>query len=406
MLRAARWLAFGSAATSLLSIAICEILLALAVAALLLSGARLRWPRIWPPLALFVLATLISLALSDDPAAGLKQVRKFYVLLELMVVFSALRDIVLVRRLFLTIAGVATASAVLGCFQFARKVHEAQALGRDFYAFYMPERITGFMSHWMTYSGELMIAIVLLAALVLFAPASRRHIALWLACAAVIGVGLVLGYTRSVSFIAAPGAALYLVWIWRPKVLLLLPVLLLGAFAVAPGSMRARFTSMFRPKKDIDSNQFRIVAWRTGWEMVRKHPLFGLGPEEVNLEFQQYVPSDIPRPLPSGWYGHLHNIYIHYAAERGVPAALVLVWLLVAMLVDFVRGARRAPPGRSDVKCILHAAAAVVIAIMIEGVFELNLGDSEVLILFLAVVGCGYAALECVRAPRAEAAHE
>ena len=83
MLRTARWLAFGSAASILLGIAPSQILLALAFAALLASGERLRLPRIWLPLSLFILGTLISLAFSQDPKAGLPQVRKLYVFLEL-----------------------------------------------------------------------------------------------------------------------------------------------------------------------------------------------------------------------------------------------------------------------------------------------------------------------------------
>ena len=41
---------------------------------------------------------------------------------------------------------------------------------------------------------------------------------------------------------------------------------------------------------------------------------------------------------------------------------------------------------------MLHGAIAVIIAVMVGGYFEVNLGDSEVLAMFLAVVGCGYSA--------------
>jgi O-antigen ligase len=133
--------------------------------------------------------------------------------------------------------------------------------------------------------------------------------------------------------------------------------------------------------------------------MIKAHPIFGLGPEQVGVQFNRYVPSDIPRPLPEGWYGHLHNIYIHYAAERGVPTMLMLVWLLVKILFDFLVTIRRLPPGPSDARFLLHGAVAVVLAIMIAGVFELNLGDSEVLTMFLVAVGCGYAARDIVGKP-------
>ena len=83
----------------MLGIAPSQILLALSFAALLACGEKLRLPRIWLPLALFLLGTVISLLLSDDPAAGLPQIRKFYVFLELLVVFSLLRNLAMVRLL-------------------------------------------------------------------------------------------------------------------------------------------------------------------------------------------------------------------------------------------------------------------------------------------------------------------
>ncbi len=67
--KAAFYLAFGSAVAILFSIAVSQSLLGLALAALFLSGARLRLPPIRLPLGLFLLGTVISLAFSPDPAA-------------------------------------------------------------------------------------------------------------------------------------------------------------------------------------------------------------------------------------------------------------------------------------------------------------------------------------------------
>jgi O-antigen ligase len=89
----------------------------------------------------------------------------------------------------------------------------------------------------------------------------------------------------------------------------------------------------------------------------------------------------------------LHNIYLHYAAERGIPTMLVLMWLLITLLVDFWRALRKLPPGPSDERFILRGATAVVIATMVAGFFELNLGDSEVLTMFLVTIACGYTAI-------------
>src|SRR5665811_723111 len=66
MSRASFWLAGGSTVAIMFSIAASQILLGLALAALLLSGTRLRLPPIGLPLALFVAGTIVSLLLSGD----------------------------------------------------------------------------------------------------------------------------------------------------------------------------------------------------------------------------------------------------------------------------------------------------------------------------------------------------
>src|SRR3954447_18327986 len=196
LLRSARWLAFGSAAAIMLGIAPAQILLALAFAALLASGEKLRLPRIKLPLALFLLGTVISLAFSSNPAAGLPQIRKFYVFLELLVIFSLLRKVEIVRLLFLSWAGAGAVTAVRGFVQFAGKVQEAHRLGRNFYDFYVGERITGFTSHWNTYSAEEMFALIMLMSYLLFAPAAKRRVWIWIICGALIALAIVLGETR------------------------------------------------------------------------------------------------------------------------------------------------------------------------------------------------------------------
>jgi O-antigen ligase len=393
MERAAFLLTWASAVSVLFSIAVSQILLALALATLLVSGVRLRLPPIWLPLALFMVGTLLSLAMSEDPWMGRPQVRKFFVYLLLLAVFSTFRRVSSVRWLVFTWAIAGSAAASLALVQFGRKMQEAGQHGQSFYEYYVPERITGFMSHWMTFGGAQMIVLIMLGAFLLFSPGARgRGLWIGLLAACVLSVALVLNFTRSI-WIAMCVAGLYLVWQWKRRVLLAAPVLVAVILWVNPGSVRDRFTSTFQPRQEVDSNQHRIVCWRTGWEMIRAHPWFGVGPQLVESRFNQYVPAEL-RPIPNGWYGHLHNIYIQYAAERGVAVALVLLWLLLKVVVDFYRAARLRPPGPSDARFVLHGGVAVVLAIMVGGLFEHNLGDSEVLSMFLAVVGGGYVAAQ------------
>ena len=298
--RAALYLTFASAVSVLFSVAVCHILMALALAALLISGGKIRFPPIKLPLALFILGTIVSLALSADPSAGRPQIRKFFVFLILMLVYSTFRGRPHVRNLLIAWIGVATLSAAVGVIQFVEKWRHARSLGQDFYSFYVGDRITGLLSHWMTFGGLMMLVLLLLAAFLFFSQASRRRMPLWILCAVIIAGSIALGFTRGIWLATAVGG-FYLLWFWRRWAVLLVPIVLVGVLLLGPASIRARFTSVFQPQGEMDSNQHRIVAWRTGWEIIRAHPWFGLGPEQVGLQFEDYVPDDIPVLCP--WVG-------------------------------------------------------------------------------------------------------
>jgi O-antigen ligase len=207
------------------------------------------------------------------------------------------------------------------------------------------------------------------------------------AAGAVIGAALVAAETRSMWAGAGCGG-IYLMWFWRRWTVIALPVLAGILMLVNPFGIGERERSIFEPHGDEDSNAHRSVTRRIGWAMIKAHPLLGVGPEQVGRVYKSYVPADVKK-LPAGYYQHLHNVYIHYAAERGVPTMLMLVWMLLRALYDFIRTLKGLPKD-AEARWVLHMAIAVIIAIMIAAWEEVNLGTSVVLAMFLAVVGCGY----------------
>jgi len=401
--RAAFYLTCGSALSILFSIAVSQIFLALAFAALLVSGEKLRFPPIKLPLLLFISGTVISLLLSGHIHDGTPQVRKMVLFVIPLLIFSTFRNLAEVRAIVLLWAGVATLSALRSLFQFAAKYKEASDLHRNFYDFYVAQRITGFMSHWMTFGGEEMIVFLLLAAYLFFSQDRKWKIAGWI-CAAILGISLVLGFTRSIFLLGVPVGLFYLLWFWRRWLVLAVPVVALAAILASPAFLQERVKSIIEPHGETDSNLHRTITRRAGFEMIRAHPWFGLGPEQVKAQFNNWVPADIQRPLPEGWYGHLHNIYLQYAAERGIPTTLALFWMIGKILYDFALALRRGMAPK-EARFILHGSIAVIFAILAEGFLEYNLGDSEVLTLFLTVVAFGYIARESSEAavlPEAE----
>ncbi len=395
--QAALWSMLVSAAAIIVSIAVSQIFLGLALIALIGSEAPLRFPPIKAPLFLLLGWTLLSLLASGHIREGLPQVRKFFVYVGVLLVAYTVFGLARQAR---WLAGawflLAAASALRSLVQFTQKLDEARVRGEDFYQFYVGERITGFLSHWMTFGEVSVLVLLVLLSYLFFSPApSRRSVVLCCLSGAVLLASLLVSFTRSI-WLALAVAGGYLVWQWRKKLLWLAPLLVAVAFAAGPGAFQRRIESMFRPSSDSSINARRIM-WRTGWRMIRTHPLLGVGPQQVGPQFRSFLPADVG-PLPPAYYEHLHNLYIHFAAERGVPAALAVLWLLARIVWDHRRALGRSPAAAD--RFLLHAAIAVTLAIAVGGLFEVNLGDSEVLTVFLTAISLGYAAIGRGRPPQ------
>jgi O-antigen ligase len=383
-------LAGASVIAILFSIAAAQVLLGLGMLVLLLQPKSWRLPPVLLPLGLFALWTLIAKIAAQGLLTPSAQIRKFFVYLVLFLVFAAVRRAVEARWILLGVCAAGTLSALWSLVQFVRQAMAAEAAGADFYAFYVGARTTGFMSHWMTFSAEMSIVLAIAGAYLLFGVRERRWIALAALAAAVSAIALILNLTRS-AWLAALASLIYLLAVWRPKWLLALPLAGAVAFVAAPKAVQERALSIVRPHGDTDSNRHRYVTWRTGIAMIEGKPILGLGPEMVERRFLEFVPADIPKPLPGGWYGHLHNLYLQIAAERGLPALGFLLWLLTAFALDWRRALRSLQPGRSEERFVLQSALAVLVGTLVTGFFEYNLGNSEPLHLFLGVSGCAYA---------------
>ncbi|HYM10609.1 MAG TPA: O-antigen ligase family protein, partial [Bryobacterales bacterium] len=333
--QASVWAMLLSAAAVVLSIAVSQIFLGLALIALLASDAPPRFPPLKAPLAAFMALTIVSMLASGDPAAGLPQVRKFFVYSVLLVAFTVLREARHARWLAGAWFLLAAVSALRSLVQFGQKVEMARERHEDFYQSYVGERITGFLSHWMTFSEVGMLVLLVLAAYLFFSPRlGRRTLFLCGLSGAVLLASLLASFTRSI-WLATAAAATYLVWQWRKKLLLAAPLVVAAALAAGPGAFQRRVESIFGASGDR-SIAARKIMWRTGWRMIEARPLVGVGPGRVGAEFRHFLPPDVDG-LPAAYYGHLHNLYIQYAAERGTPALAAALWMLALILRDHLR---------------------------------------------------------------------
>lgn len=377
-------LAAGTAlAASVASIAVSQICLGVAILLTIRQWRHAKYPPGASLLLFFFAWTLLAASLSNAPIAAFPQIKKFFVYLIVPCLAAAYSGPDSAKNILTALGAAGTLSALWSLLQYAKKFSAAQAAGLDFTTAYVADRITGFMSHWMTFGGTMMAVFLIGAAYLLFTKPLRWRVP---ALLTLIALAIFLGWTRGI-WIGTFVGALYLIWFWRRSFVIALPVLAIAAVAVMPQPEKDRVLSIVKPRGNTDSNSHRAALFFTGLAMIQAHPLIGVGPEQVERNFERYAPEDIPRPFPRAWwYGHLHNIYIQFSADRGIPAMLAIIGFFFWSTWTIARAASRADASR---KWMLHGIAAVSIGILVTGVFEHNLADSEILMLALGLITLG-----------------
>lgn len=239
------------------------------------------------------------------------------------------------------------------------------------------KRATGTLTHYMTYSGVLMLVAGAAAARLLY----RKNDRLWAALVMpALLVALELTLTRSA--VVGVCVALAVLFLLKDRRLLaLLPVAAALFIVIAPTGVAARVYSIVDLKDP--SNRDRVAMLRYGTEMVRDHPLTGVGPDMVKTVYPRYRDEQAVQAVNP----HLHNVPMQIAAERGLPALIIWLAFIVIVTRDLLGKLRT-----SRHPSLAAAGLAAIASMLAAGLFEYNFGDSEFLMLFLVLITLPYAA--------------
>jgi putative inorganic carbon (HCO3(-)) transporter len=308
------------------------------------DGRRPDTPAFYGPLLVYAALTLLSAAFSLDPRASFIDSRQLLMFLMVPIVARFARGQRATQAIDVVLA-IGAAGALVGIVQFAM-------FGYDD----LNHRPIGALGHWMTYSGVLMLATGAAIARLTFAPSRRA----WpLVAVPALIVALIVTNTRN-AWIGAFLAASLLLGFRNWRLLVIPPALAVLAFLAAPGAVQERANSLLSPSDPASRD--RVVMWKIGADLVRDHPLFGVGPEMIQNVYASYrerYPEAVNPTNP-----HLHNVPIQIAAERGLPALAAWLWFIAVAFRDLWRqlragvgaggGGGRRHAGRGDVRVQLR----------------------------------------------------
>lgn len=326
---------------------------------------RFAAPAFFVPLVLYAVWTLVATVFSRDPGVSLTANKELLLLLVVPMTMSLLAGARAARALDVLIS-VGALVAIVGVYQYTLLNYDT-----------LGQRPQGTLSHYMTYSGVLMLLVCATAARLLFLPGGQR---VWPALIMpALLVALATTLSRNAWVGALVGVAVLLV-MRDFRLVALLPVAAAAVVLLAPAEIVTRVYSVFDLKDP--TNRDRIAMARAGVAMIEDAPLTGIGPDMVAEVYPQYRTDDaVEAAVP-----HLHNVPLHVAAERGIPALLLWGWFVVVAGRDLFRLVRR------ERTALAAAGLAALVAMVTAGMFEYNFGDTEFLVPFLALITLPFAA--------------
>ena len=392
-----KWIArvvMASIICSVVSVAGSGILFGIAIGMwlyqfLITGRIQLRCPPFGKIVSLFVIMVGISIIFSTDPWFSLLYVKKFIRFILILFIFTYFSD----REVLGTIKGsllLLALSAVLGMVQFYW-IFDVDLLNR----------IRGFMSHWMTFSGQLMMGIVSLSGLILVPFLSRKRDNVssqwknltspspwfWLTVLALLIAALLLTFTRSAWLGSLLGCFGWLI-IYRRRWLVPMALVVVVAFSLLPGSFKSRILDGFNPSDTTTRTRIELLV--TGGRIVADYPLTGVGPRMVPRLANQYRTH---QEFPDWLYQHLHNNPLQIAAEMGICSLVVWFSIWVFLLRDYYLMARKSKKsGSSNLMSyfLYYNGICIIIAFLGAGLLEYNFGDSELVTLLIFFVTAPY----------------
>ncbi len=372
-------LVLAAVVSSLVSVFLFGVLFGLAVVAWIWDCGRsrrllLELPPFYWLLFVFLGLTIISIAFSPDPSTSAAYLEKFIKFLGFALVYTYVSREQLRRAvgILLVVAGLSALWGVGQYFWFKKVT--------------LLNRIDGFMSHWMTFSGQMMICAVISLAVLLSARRYLRQsrpvqigllVLFCLFCTATL-----LTFTRS-AWMGVAAGCLVLLALFRFRWAVAWTALVLFVFLLLPGSFHNRLLSGFDLKDTTTRGRLELV--QAGLALVRENPWTGVGPRLVQGAAARKADGEFPRWM----YQHLHNNVLQIAAELGVPALLAWLALWVKVLFDLL-GMSRSQDELT--RALSWSGVGVLVSVHLMGFFEYNFGDSEIVVLTLFVVTAAYAA--------------
>ena len=311
-------------------------------------------PKFYKYFLLYILFSFISTLFSIDRLNSLKDNKEFFIFLLVPIFLLVINSRKRLDYSLFTVLASAVVSSLIGVII---TLKEGATLDH---------RLKGLTSHWMTYSGLLMLVFIFFFVFLFYKKRKKQKVIISIFLL-IIMASILLSLTRSMWVGIFVSLGIFIIYT-KPKILYLALPTLLILILVLPASVKNRLVSTF--DMNNATNRDRLYMVTAGINIFKDHPLTGVGPDNVKRIYDRYKPAEAELSNP-----HLHNNFLQVLAERGILALLSLIAAFVIIIIQLIKKIKNS----IDVeKSISLGVLFVFIGFFVAGMFEYNLGDSEI----------------------------
>ena len=246
-----------------------------------------------------------------------------------------------------------------------------------FYLLQSEERLYLFQ-HYMTTGGLKMIVSLIVLPFVLSADTGKKERLFFLAAFVPTLIALVLTNTRS-AWLGLVFGVIVMSALYYRKLFVLLVIAIILFFQFAPTHQTDRAKSIVDISNSTNVGRFNM--WSTGIRMWKDKPILGFGDIDLYKTYLTYRTPTGDEPA-----GHLHNNYVHLLVTIGAAGLIIVLFLFFVILKTEYK---IFSTNTSDqlIRNISLGAISVFSGFMVNGIFEWNFGDYEIMVFVWFTVG-------------------
>lgn len=225
--------------------------------------------------------------------------------------------------------------------------------------------------------GEYFLLVIPLGIGLLMTARSWKTRILWLAACGIMGICLILTYSRGCYLGLLFAVAMFLVLKDRR-------FLILGIVAVAlcplylPETVLSRFTSI--GDMGDTSTSYRVYIWMGTLAMLKDYWFCGVGPgtDAFNKVYPEYAYNAITAP-------HSHNLYLQITCDTGIAGLAVFLLLMVGFYRMMFTAIRQETD--TQLKTFQIAGVSAVSGFLLQSMTDYTFYNYRVMLLFWTMLG-------------------